>query len=118
MKKKDAFQELADFTEKACATCEPKSQFRCCEALFCLEVAIELERKEIPYKFTGHRIPFMGPKGCTLPPEQRPGCTAYVCVEHLRKRPFRREYTRLCKKAGVTPVHEPAIAEGVLQWTK
>lgn len=95
----NALRAVAALTNAKCGTCkaEGHKKTRCCDKVFCDVVAAGLERAGMPaIAPTGHpTIPFMGEKGCVVPPELRPGCSGYVCREHLSDRTFRRRWAKL-----------------------
>ena len=95
----NGLRRLHVFTNALCATCEPK--FGCCSPLFCDIVAAGLIAvgRPVPPRGAHPELRFMGPSGCTIEPELRPGCTGFVCQEKLQDRKVRREYDRLQAKA-------------------
>jgi hypothetical protein len=77
------YQQMADITKPFCdAGCAQfkGNQYRCCEKKYC-ELARRFAREhyEIELEDTGHAIPFMGPRGCTVAPHLRPICTMHAC---------------------------------------
>lgn len=101
---RNRLQKIAALTGAKCATCVNVGPYRCCDPVFC-DMA-EASAKALGYQpvRTGHAIPFMGPKGCTIPPEYRPGCAGFVCGEHLAAdRQFAREYRRLHDEISADP---------------
>ncbi len=91
-------KRLSDLTSPHCQNCPTDLEYRCCDKVFC-EAArhfMEKLKVEIP-KNTDHKsLPFMGEKGCILPPHHRPICAGYVCAGHLRKnRGLRRIWEQL-----------------------
>ena len=122
---RNRLQKIAALTSGKCATCPGVGEYRCCDAMFC-EMA-EASAKALGYQpvRTGHEIPFMGPKGCTIPPEYRPGCAGFVCGEHLAAdRKFAREYRRLHDEISSDPEIVEAmqisslIAESIVKASK
>lgn len=104
---KEVFEKLASLTKKKCEVCvvpESDKQYRCCDKMFCEVVRMDLPMG-VSYPWQdSHKVPFMGDNGCVVSPEHRPLCSAFVCSSHLEDRKFRREYERLCEKAGIAPV--------------
>lgn len=92
-----AFKKLSDLCVEACKNCNDPEPYRCCDKMFCNIVA-KTYKGEQP-NIGG--LPFMGEKGCVVPPDQRPMCTGFVCPDLLADRGFRREYERLCEKAKI-----------------
>lgn len=87
--------KMKKLTSSRCA----KDGFDCCSKFFCK--VSEIEMKALGYhidKTDNPEIPYMGPNGCVIPPEYRPGCTMYVCPKHLDDRTFRREWESRRKK--------------------
>lgn len=96
---RQALCAVQKLTQKLCEGCNATSPYRCCERDFCIAVERGLLAvgKSIPR--TDHpQLPFMGPSGCVVPAELRPGCSGYVCEDRLDTRPLRREYDRLHDK--------------------
>lgn len=93
----NALRAIAALTEPKCSACPTKDKHRCCSQAFCQAVAQGMARaglREIPR--TDHpTLMFMGENGCIVPPEHRPGCSGYVCRDHLEDRAFRRKWERL-----------------------
>lgn len=92
-------RQVQKLTELKCQTCPTREPYRCCDRTFC-DLA-EQGAKALGYtpQKTDHPdLPYMGPKGCVIPAEYRPGCSTYVCFHHLEDREFRREYNRKMQK--------------------
>lgn len=103
-KAKNALYKIADLTEKKCATCKGAGRYRCCDKVFCGIIRQELNKIGVVYSWDESKeVPYMGNDGCIVKPEHRSFCVGYVCGEHLRDRKFKREYFRLCEKAGIPP---------------
>lgn len=100
----NAIRSLAKLTGAKCGSCiGGRGRYRCCDDTFCdlVERGLRAAGHEVPV--TGHpEIRFMGENGCVIAPELRPGCSGYVCPEHLENdRSLRRDHNRLldrCKK--------------------
>jgi len=92
----NAIRKIAELTGPKCASCPGGDQYRCCDKMFCSTVkipsGIHFDKPNV------NGIPYMGEKGCVLPPEYRPMCSTFVCGGHLDDRKFRREYDRLMDK--------------------
>ena len=97
---KNAFKKLGEITCGKCSTCPVAEKHRCCDKMFCsmVEAALRVKGIPVPEKPNVGGIPFMGEKGCVVPPELRPYCTGFVCAPHFSDRDFRREYDRLIQK--------------------
>lgn len=106
----NAFKKMADLTNEKCKTCPVTEKYRCCDKMFCAMVAAELKKKGIHIEPTGNpEVPFMGDRGCVVPPEHRPFCSTFVCAPHLEEdRKFRREYCRTRDKIEEDPALEGA----------
>lgn len=93
---KKVAQELADLTRPKCMECRTAKATRCCAAEHCVVTAMFMVdyaqhpafRDEIAPLMAHYRevdrsdvnvIPFMGEKGCIVPPHLRPNCTAHQC---------------------------------------
>ncbi len=90
--------KLHQLTNASCRKC-PQS-YSCCERDFCLAVESGLSAIGTTIQRTTHpTLPFMGPSGCVVPPELRPGCSGYVCTATLKSnRKLRREWAHLHTK--------------------
>ena len=110
VKNKRALEKLAKITLEKCKTCpseEQEDEFRCCDKMFCDLVKNALP-EEVNYEYkSDQKVPFMGKNGCVVKPEHRPFCAGFVCGPHLIDRKFRREYFRLCEKAGIPYCTQP-----------
>lgn len=93
----NSIRRIQALTAEKCQTCPGVGEFRCCDAVFCRGVEAGLRAIGVSIPRTEHpTIPFMGPKGCVVPAEYRPGCSGYVCPSQLQgDRTFRREWRRL-----------------------
>ena len=103
--------QLCKIQKLTSAACK-KDGFDCCSKFFCK--VSELEMKALGFhvdKTDNKDIPYMGPKGCVIPPEYRPGCTMYVCPNHLKDRTFRREWDRHRQKIFSDKVMGAAVEE-------
>jgi hypothetical protein len=101
--------QIHKIQELTSAACE-KDGFGCCSKFFCK--VSELEMAALGYhvdKTDNVDIPYMGPDGCVIPPEYRPGCSLYVCPVHLKDRKFRREWDRHRQKILKDPAMKKAI---------
>lgn len=101
---KNAFKKLSELTLSKCQTCVSPDKYRCCDKLFCDAVEKNLIKQNIKIeKPNVENIPYMGEKGCVVPPELRPLCTGFACPDHFDDRKFRREYDRLVEKVNSDP---------------
>jgi hypothetical protein len=101
---KKLLNDLSNVMVKKCKDCPSDDEFRCCDVLFCGFVEKYLNSKGIfKDKPNVGGIPYMGEKGCVLPPELRPQCTGFSCQENFEDRKFRREYDRLVEKINKDP---------------
>lgn len=94
-----SLRELAKITGEKCAKCPTLETYRCCDAYFCGMAKPEMESLgvSIPEVEDGP-LPYMGPTGCVVPPEYRPGCSGFVCPQHLGDAKFRTKYLSLIEK--------------------
>ena len=93
-----------------------KDGWGCCSKFFCK--VSELEMKALGHhveKTDNKDIPYMGPNGCVIPAEYRPGCSLYVCPIHLKDRKFRREWDRARQKILKDPVVDKAMRESTVE---
>jgi len=105
---KNAFKKLFEITSEKCKSCPATESHRCCDKLFCNIVESDLQRLGIFFpKPNVGKIPYMGEKGCIVPPELRPRCTGYICSPFFSDRDFRREYDRLIEKINQDPEVPP-----------
>lgn len=100
-----ALRKLSKITAPLCATCptaggEPT---RCCSRDFC-EIADKQAR------LVGHAqdrvndaVPFLGPNGCVMPPEYRPGCTGFLCPS-ARTKVYVKRHAQLVSVCEADPV--------------
>lgn len=97
---------LYPLTNDACARCT--KPYSCCRPPFCRAVAAGLRATGRPVpEPTGHPsgLPFMGERGCIIPPELRPLCTVYACETepHTQTRDYKRVLEREREKAWRDP---------------
>lgn len=80
-----ALRRAARVTKAVCVGCDHDTPARCCSALFCgiVEKGLVAINEPVPAKPGLYGAPFLGPNGCVVPPELRPGCAAYACEERL-----------------------------------
>lgn len=93
-----------------------KDGFGCCSKFFCK--VSELEMKALGHhveKTDNKDIPYLGPNGCVIPPEYRPGCSMYACPIHLKDRKFRREWERSRQKILADPVIAKAMRDSTAE---
>lgn len=89
-------KEIARLTGTKCGQCVTPSRHRCCDAYFCGLAREEMRALGVHVnQIEDAELPYMGPFGCILPPEYRPGCTVFVCPPHLADKTFRRKYLSL-----------------------
>lgn len=74
------FQKMAELTLPQCQH-KCNLPLSCCSAEYCEEAKrYAKEDWGIDLQFTEHpELPFMGEKGCIVPPHLRPLCTLHVC---------------------------------------
>lgn len=115
----NAARRLATITGERCARCPGVGPERCCADAFCevVERGLRHTGRPVPER-TGHpKARFLGPTGCVLPPELRPGCTGFVCGPwKQRDRAFRREVERLEARVFADPDVD-ALLEGMRDGT-
>jgi hypothetical protein len=76
------YNKISELTRPKCATCNVP--YGCCAKEHCDFAAMMLREKGIePPAATGHKLPFMGPSGCILPPHHRPICAVHVCDKQV-----------------------------------
>ncbi|MET0465267.1 MAG: hypothetical protein ABW007_19050 [Chitinophagaceae bacterium] len=87
------YQDLADFTKPKCEACHNQmcsrlkvdaatfKPNRCCDPHYCaIAKQSAIDFGGTPPEPTGHpTLPYMGEKGCIMPPHYRHLCTAHVC---------------------------------------
>lgn len=79
----DLYQQMSELTNPECAhSCRvPRS---CCSPEYCElaeDIAEEYWKIDLSQMRTEHpTLPFMGPKGCVVPPHLRPSCTLHTCA--------------------------------------
>lgn len=73
-------RRAAALTKPFCDRCTGPAR-RCCDEVFCAAVqrGLEFAGLPVPEKPGAHGVPFLGPNGCTVPPEHRPGCSGFGC---------------------------------------
>ncbi len=80
------YRQIYELTNGHCGC---TGEYGCCAPEHCEKArAFALRHHGIELQDTGHRIPFMGPQGCTIPPELRPVCTLHVCHLYAAKAEF------------------------------
>jgi len=89
-----AYRWLYEFTSTACTDC---AQTDCaCKDSICAHVERQALTRGERFAHTGHRLRFIGCKGCVVPPHLRETCTIYLCERAKQKPGFRqRRYERL-----------------------
>jgi len=98
--------KIKEMTSAACA----KDGFGCCSNFFCGIAKLEAEALGYTPVAVSDDIPYLGKDGaCVIPPEFRPGCSMYVCPEHLEDRKFRRCWEKHRKKILSDPVIKDKI---------
>ena len=106
------FEKLSKLTSAACASCPSKgfiekkhTEFRCCDKMFCdlVEEQLSASNKTYPKPNVGG-IPYMSETGCVVKPHDRPQCTGYVCIDHLKNDEFNKEYSFLCNRLAIARV--------------
>jgi hypothetical protein len=86
---------MYEFTNGLC-DCD-FSVYSCCDAGYCA-IAEEWARMVWNVKLTpisGAKLPFMGEKGCIVPPHLRPLCTVHICEKFLLDQDRSTKYTIL-----------------------
>jgi len=74
-------RDTAAMANKECGSgrCQV-GKWGCCDAAFCWAVHRGLSKLGITYEFDPDaELPYMGPEGCRVLPEHRPGCAIHVC---------------------------------------
>lgn len=103
---RQALCSVQKLTGAICGKCPGAEPNRCCDLDFCTAVELGLKTVGKTFPRTDHpTLFFMGPQGCTVPPEYRPGCSGYVCPDQMEKQPrtLRREYQKLHGKFDQDP---------------
>lgn len=116
-KTKNAFLHLSQMTGSRCRTCPTEAArvgeylgpFRCCDKMFCDLVKEHnfVLGQTLPEPPNVGGIPFMGEKGCVVPPHQRPYCSGWVCPHHLKDHDFKKRYNRIIAKIKQDPEAPP-----------
>lgn len=97
-------RKLAEITGDKCSSCVTMSPTRCCDAFFCSLAKKEMDALGVSIpEVPGSELPYMGPLGCVVPPEYRPGCTGFVCPPHLSDDKFKSEYLDLLDEVRKDP---------------
>lgn len=79
-----ALKQLAEITKAKCGQCPTLPLTRCCDSDFCNLASQEMAAHGFYLPPTDNPVvPYLGPNGCIVPPEYRPGCTLFVCPGHL-----------------------------------
>lgn len=74
----DPWIEMYEMTNAECKKC--KVPFSCCSSEYCEQADDYSQEQGVILQKTDHpTLPFMGPKGCIVPPHLRPTCTIYTC---------------------------------------
>src|SRR4051812_9330203 len=94
------FNELYKFTYNQCGDC---AETDCaCKDIICQHVEEQAHKKGIHLERTGHRLRFIGCKGCVVPPHLRETCTIYLCEKAQAKPTFDKaryeKLKRICAK--------------------
>lgn len=72
------FQLLYEFTKGQCGACV-ESGCACTDNI-CAHVEEQARKRGVSFRHTGHRLRFIGPTGCIVPPFMRETCTIYLCM--------------------------------------
>ncbi len=80
-----AVRKLARATSSVCSPCASDKPDRCCSPTFCdiADAQARLAGHVQVQVGGGSPVKFLGPNGCVMPPEYRPGYTGFVCPERL-----------------------------------
>ena len=105
------YRKLSSLTKAKCETCPTiqnleDTPYRCCDKIFCDAVK---EGLPIGIRYSEPNeggLPYMGKEGCVVPPHLRPGCTAFICPNHLLDKEFAKEYKFLCNRLGIPPMKD------------
>jgi hypothetical protein len=79
------YEKIAAMTRPLCVSgsdeCSKYSSnpHHCCEKKYCDIAAEKIKAAGIEVTVVGDEIPFLGPKGCVVPPHLRPVCAVHVC---------------------------------------
>lgn len=100
-RKVKAFRYLYEFTFNACGACVDSGC--ACKDRICQHVQERANERGIELKTTGHRLRFIGEKGCVVAPHLRETCTSYLCgpaqnktgFDHVRYKKIRRICDRI-----------------------
>jgi hypothetical protein len=78
-KLKKLYEEMHELTLPECGKC--RRPYSCCSKEYChLVKEYALEAFGVELESTGNeKLPFMGEKGCVVPPYLRPLCTLHTC---------------------------------------
>jgi hypothetical protein len=97
----NAFAELAAHSAPKCGEC--RVAYACCSADQC-EVTREFARENFGIVLEDAQgagsLPFLGDKGCIVPPHLRPICAVHVCGQHLKDDEWTARYWDLREVAG------------------
>jgi hypothetical protein len=89
-----AYRWLYEFTAHACTDCAATDC--ACKDTICAHVESQASRLGVKLQTTGHRLRFIGCKGCVVPPHLRETCTIYLCPPAQEKPSFSKtRYERL-----------------------
>jgi hypothetical protein len=97
----DAFAELAAHSAPKCGTC--RAAYACCTAEQCETVrdfAQDTFGIALNDAIGNSNLPFLGAKGCVVPPHLRPLCAVHVCGQHLKDDDWSEKYWELRERAG------------------
>ncbi len=107
-------RKLAKLTAPACEACPQAvgSTTRCCAAVFC-EIADEQAKMQghTQERVSSGPVPFLGPQGCVMPPEYRPGCSGYLCPGQFTKK-IRKRHDQLLSACKLDPEFAAMLEHG------
>ena len=93
-----SFNQLAEATAPKCGSC--LAAYACCTPQQCEDTAaFALETFGVTFEHQGGRLPFLGEKGCIVPPHLRPICSVHVCETHFQDAEFAERYFELRETA-------------------
>ena len=93
-----SFKEVADMTAPKCASC--RAPFACCSKEQCEDTKNFAETYfDVVLEETGGKLPFLGDKGCVVPPHFRPLCSVHVCEMHFSDPDWTDKYMAAREKA-------------------
>lgn len=99
-RKVKAFRYLYEFTFNACGACVDSGC--ACKDRICQHVQERAKERGIDLPTTGHRLRFIGERGCVVAPHLRETCTIYLCNPAQNKTGFDRgryaKIRRICDR--------------------